>query len=106
MPEADISPSFDNFGDLLKVHWHGQAERFCGLEIDDKLEFRRPLDRQVSRLFAFENPCGVSRRRGYRHPFGLVRNLPVHQCRQTRAQNGLLESQNVPPAQRVDRADL
>jgi hypothetical protein len=42
-PEADISPSFDNFGDLLKVHWHGQAERFCTLKIDDKLEFCRPL---------------------------------------------------------------
>jgi hypothetical protein len=59
-PEADISPSFDNFGDLLKVHWHGQAERFCTLKIDDKFEFCRPLDRQVSRLFAFKNPCGVS----------------------------------------------
>ena len=53
-PEADISPSFDNFGDLLKVHWHGQAERFCRRKIDDKLEFCRPLDRHVSRLFAFK----------------------------------------------------
>src|SRR5262245_25591054 len=51
---------FDNLGDLLEVHWHGQAERFCGLEIDDQLEFRRSLDRQVSWLFAFENPAGVN----------------------------------------------
>src|SRR5262245_50986603 len=58
--EADISPSFDNVGDLLEVRWHSQAQRFCGLEINDQLEFRRSLDRQVSRLFAFENPAGVS----------------------------------------------
>jgi len=58
--EADSSPSFDNVSDLLKVRWHSQAEYFCGLEIDDQLEFRRSLDRQVFWLFALENPTGIS----------------------------------------------
>jgi hypothetical protein len=41
--ERTFRHSFDNFGNLLEMHWHRQAERFCRLEVDDKLEFRRPL---------------------------------------------------------------
>ena len=39
--------------------WHGEAERLCGLEIDDQLDFRGLLDRQVGCLLPLENPAGV-----------------------------------------------
>ena len=42
------------------MHWDGQAERPRSGEIDDQIKFRRSLDRQVTWLFAFENPGGVS----------------------------------------------
>ena len=29
-----------------------EAERFCGLEIDNQLDFSRPLDGQIGRLIA------------------------------------------------------
>jgi hypothetical protein len=34
-----------------------QAERLCGPEIDDELEFRRLLYREIGDLFALENAC-------------------------------------------------
>src|SRR5262245_35539517 len=37
-----------------------EAERLCGLEIDDQLDFRRLLDRQVGGLFAPENPASIN----------------------------------------------
>ena len=37
----------------------GEAERLGGLEVDDQLDFRGLLDRQVGRLLALENPAGV-----------------------------------------------
>src|SRR5262249_49085366 len=36
------------------------AERLGGLEVDDQLHLRGLLDRQISRLFAFENSSGVN----------------------------------------------
>src|SRR5262249_49930987 len=39
---------------------HGEAERFDGLQIDDKFEFRRLHDRQVARFLAFDNTAGVN----------------------------------------------
>ena len=39
---------------------HGEAERLGGLEVDDQLELGRLLDRQISRLGAFEDLSGVS----------------------------------------------
>src|SRR5262245_16162566 len=39
---------------------HSNAERVGGLEIDDQLDFRRLLDRQVRRLVALENSPNVS----------------------------------------------
>src|SRR5262245_56469314 len=38
---------------------HGHAERLGGLESDGQLEFHRLLDRQLSRLFSFENSSGI-----------------------------------------------
>src|SRR6202022_385376 len=35
--------------------WHGEAKCLGGLEIDDKLEASRLLDRQISWLSSFEN---------------------------------------------------
>jgi hypothetical protein len=39
---------------------HGEAERFRGLEIDDQLDFRGPLDRQIGRLLALEKLTSYS----------------------------------------------
>jgi hypothetical protein len=36
-----------------------EAEHLCCLEIDDHLNFRGLLDRQVGGLLALENPTGV-----------------------------------------------
>src|SRR4029077_19741830 len=38
-----------------------QAEGPCGLQVDDELELRRPLDREVSRLSALEDPLREAR---------------------------------------------
>jgi hypothetical protein len=38
---------------------HGEAERFRGLEIDDQLDFRGLLDRQIGRLLALEKLTSV-----------------------------------------------
>ena len=35
------------------------AERLGGLEVDDQLDFRRLLHRQVGRLLALEDPAGI-----------------------------------------------
>jgi hypothetical protein len=45
---------FDHFiGADKQTGWYGKAERPRGLEIDDQLDFRRLLDRQLGWLFAF-----------------------------------------------------
>jgi hypothetical protein len=51
---------------------HVYAERLGGLEVDVQFKFRALLDRQLSRLFAFENTGGVDAgetvsREGCRH---------------------------------------
>src|SRR5262249_48871573 len=52
-----------SFDHSIRPEQHGlrnrQIERFRGLEIDQKLEFRRPFDRQVCGLGAFEDPVNV-----------------------------------------------
>src|SRR5215831_655079 len=47
-----------NYGDRSSG-WRHEAERFGGLEVDEQLNFCGLLDRQVSRLFALEEPGGV-----------------------------------------------
>ena len=42
---------------------HGDAERLGGLEVDEELDLRGLLDRQVGELVAFENSAGISLRR-------------------------------------------
>ena len=42
--------------------WNGEAQRLGGLEVDDQFEFGRPLDRQIGRLVALENPPGIDAR--------------------------------------------
>src|SRR6266511_6312525 len=37
-----------------------EAKRFCGLEIDDKLEFGRLFDRQIAGIGALENSVDVA----------------------------------------------
>jgi hypothetical protein len=53
-------PSFNHFvGTLLQKPRHLEAERFGGLEVDQKLELRRLLDRKFTWLGAVENLAGV-----------------------------------------------
>ena len=51
-----VSVSFDHLvgagEDRLR---HGEAERLCGLQVDDQLEFRRLLDWQIGRIGAVED---------------------------------------------------
>src|SRR5262249_10560543 len=55
-----LAHSFDHLvGTRLQREWNGEPQRLRGLEIDHQFEFRGLLDRQVGRLFAFENPPGV-----------------------------------------------
>src|SRR5262245_36086321 len=42
---------------------HRDAERFCGLHVDDQLEFRGLLDRQLRRLLTFENSTSINAER-------------------------------------------
>ena len=42
-------------GDREKPRRHGEAERFCGLEVDHELEFGRSQHRQIRRPLTFEN---------------------------------------------------
>jgi hypothetical protein len=47
--------SLDNFIGAGKQHrWHGESERFGGLQVDDQLEFGRLLHWKIGRLGAFE----------------------------------------------------
>ena len=51
---------FDHLvGARRQAGWHLQAEGLRGLEIDDQLELGRLLNRQITRLLAFENARGV-----------------------------------------------
>jgi hypothetical protein len=52
---------FDQFiGGRKECFWHFDAERCGGREIDDKLEFRRCLHRQISRLLALEDAVDIT----------------------------------------------
>ena len=44
---------------MVKAGGNLQAEGLRGLEIDDQLELGRLLNRQITRLLAFENARGV-----------------------------------------------
>src|SRR5882757_6244334 len=39
--------------------WDGEAERRRGLQVDDQLEPRRLLHRQIGRVFSLQDPAGV-----------------------------------------------
>jgi hypothetical protein len=64
---ASIQPSpqgplFDHFIGAGKDRLRdGQAERLSGLEVDDQLELRGPLDRQVAGFGALEDLVHISR---------------------------------------------
>ena len=60
VPIADIATSLDHrVGTLLKLQGYVEAQRFCGLEVDDQLVLGRRLQRKVSRLRAFEDAVDV-----------------------------------------------
>src|SRR5262245_12512593 len=51
---------FDNLiGACKHRRWHGKAERFGGLEVDDQFVLGRRLNRHVSRLLAPEDAVNV-----------------------------------------------
>src|SRR6266481_5259789 len=57
---ARQSHSFDDLVSAREDRWgDGEAERLGGVEIDDQLECRRLLDRQIGRLGALEDLPGV-----------------------------------------------
>src|SRR5437660_1087523 len=47
-------------GEQLHRVGNDKSDGRCGSEIDDQLELRRLLDRQVARLLTLENPAGVN----------------------------------------------
>jgi hypothetical protein len=54
--QVQQNPLFDHLvGGGEQCRWDVEAERLGGPEIDDKLEFGGPHDRQISRLLALEN---------------------------------------------------
>jgi hypothetical protein len=56
-----LAPLFDHLvGKGEQRRRHAQAQRLRGLEVDHKAEPVRLHDRQVGRLFAFENPPNVT----------------------------------------------
>jgi len=62
VPKADIKCAaancslFDHLvGSYDQVLWDCETERLGGLPIDDEIEFRRPLDRQVRWLSPLED---------------------------------------------------
>src|SRR5262245_45532164 len=59
-PPLPCTPLLDHLlGEDEQTRWHGEAERFGRLEVDEQLDFRGLLDRQVGRLLPLENPAGV-----------------------------------------------
>src|SRR5262249_3279274 len=46
-------------GECEQRRWDFDAERLCGGEVDDQLEFGPNFDRQIAGLFAFESPADV-----------------------------------------------
>ena len=60
VPEADIR-LFDHLVSAAE-QWQRDrdAERPRGLEVDDQLDLRRLLDRQIGWLFAFKNATGIN----------------------------------------------
>src|SRR6516225_2940972 len=56
-----LAHSFDHLvGAADERQRDGQPERSRGLEIDDQLDFRRLLDRQVARLLALEDAADIN----------------------------------------------
>jgi hypothetical protein len=53
--------SLDHFIRRGQQRWrHGEAQGFGGLEIDDQLETRRLLDRQIAGLGAFQDLVDIA----------------------------------------------
>ena len=54
---------FDHLvGNLLEMHWHVEAQRLGGIEVDDKLISRRRLHRHVGWFFALKDAVDITGR--------------------------------------------
>src|SRR6516225_1962333 len=54
-----LKPRLNRLGAHQHRRWNRDAERFRGLQVDDKLELGRSLDRQVCGAGAFEDAVNV-----------------------------------------------
>src|SRR5260221_10003112 len=55
--------SLDHFvSALLEEHWHVEAERLGGLEVDHQLELDRSLNGKLARLLSLEDAIGIDSR--------------------------------------------
>ena len=72
-PKADIARIFDHLvGDLLEMHWHVEAQRLGGLDVDNKLKLRRHLHWQITRLLALEDASLRKRNQHYNVVISVV----------------------------------
>ena len=68
------APLFDHLiGALLQKERHVQAEGLGGLDVDDKLELDRGLDRKIGRLFSAQDAVNIGRRAP--EIIGLIRSV-------------------------------
>src|SRR5947209_19453972 len=62
-PDYSVQQNSGSLDEVVDEHdkliWNGETECLCGFEIDNELELRRLLNRQVARSRTFENPVDV-----------------------------------------------
>jgi hypothetical protein len=74
---------FDHFvGVQQERFWNGEADRFRGFDVDDQLKLGWPLNRQITRLGAFEQPTDQECAAPRPEP---ARMRPCHQCHRLHA---------------------
>src|SRR5262249_50521808 len=83
---------------------NGEAERVCGLEIDDKLEFGRLLDGQIAGIGALKNSVDVAC--GAAKHITVVRSITDQAACLGKCPIGIHRWQSTSPGQSQDLASL